>query len=326
MRVRIATFNAENLDDGPDVEPPLAARIATLRPQLARLDADVLCLQEVNAQKTGPGPRTFAALDRVLAGTAYEGFARVTSTQPPSGRPSDRHNLAIVSRLPVIAHGQLFHDLVEPPQHRFVTAEPPAEAPTPVTWERPALWATLDGGAAGPLTVVNLHLRAPLAAAVPGGRIGPFAWAKVEAWAEGFFLAAVKRAGQAFEVRRFVDRLLAADPEARIAVCGDFNAEENATALRIVLGSLADTGNAALERRALVPLDDMLPEHRRFSVIHGGRRALLDHIVVSRGLLAYFQSVAAHNEALADELVAETSAGRSAESHHAPLVAEFALP
>ncbi len=42
QRLRIATFNLESLDDRPDVDPPLEARIAALRPQLLRLVADRL--------------------------------------------------------------------------------------------------------------------------------------------------------------------------------------------------------------------------------------------------------------------------------------------
>ncbi len=48
--MRIATFNLESLD------LPLGERAAVLRPALARLDADILCLQEVNGQHA-PGQR-----------------------------------------------------------------------------------------------------------------------------------------------------------------------------------------------------------------------------------------------------------------------------
>ena len=68
MQLRIATFNLESLDDRPGLEPPLAARIAVLRPQLERLRADVLCLQEVNGQPSGHhAPRRLLALDALIA-------------------------------------------------------------------------------------------------------------------------------------------------------------------------------------------------------------------------------------------------------------------
>ena len=44
--LRIATFNLENLDDKPRQQPTLDERIAVMRPQLLRLQADMLCLQE----------------------------------------------------------------------------------------------------------------------------------------------------------------------------------------------------------------------------------------------------------------------------------------
>lgn len=49
MPTRIATFNLENLDDGVNVSPALAERIQIMRPQLERINADILCLQEVHS-------------------------------------------------------------------------------------------------------------------------------------------------------------------------------------------------------------------------------------------------------------------------------------
>ena len=64
--LRIATFNLENLDDKPGLIPGIDERSRILRPQLLRLNADVLCLQEVNAQQAvRHGPRELRALDKV---------------------------------------------------------------------------------------------------------------------------------------------------------------------------------------------------------------------------------------------------------------------
>ena len=77
---RLATFNLENLDDGPNADPSFDARLGVLRPQLQRLRADILCLQEVNAHKPAPkARRVMAALDRLVEGTPYAEFARAST-------------------------------------------------------------------------------------------------------------------------------------------------------------------------------------------------------------------------------------------------------
>lgn len=329
--LRVATFNIESLDDRPDVRPPLADRIAALRPQLVRLGADVLCLQEVNGQHPpGGGPRRLVALERLIEETPYAGFHMVSS-QRVSRRNHDGdelergadavHNLVILSRYPVHASRELRHDLVDRPLYRPVTAKPKAHAAQPVEWDRPILQASLVLPGSRLLHVINLHLRAPLAAPVAGQKRDSATWKTTGGWAEGFFLATMKRAGQALETRLLVDRLFAAEPEALIAVCGDFNAEERQTPLRTIRGDVADTGNSALGDGALIPLDRAVPETRRYSVVHGGRKQMLDHVLVSQALFTGYQHVEVHNEGLADEL---TDSGP--DSHHAPLVAVFDLP
>ena len=121
--LRIATFNLENLDDCPGKSPSIDDRIAVLRPQLLRLEADILCLQEVNAQSSAKGhAREMRALDRLLKGTPYAGFYRALTQGRHHPGPADVHNLVILSRAPITAHGQVWHDLVPPPLYRPVTA------------------------------------------------------------------------------------------------------------------------------------------------------------------------------------------------------------
>jgi endonuclease/exonuclease/phosphatase family metal-dependent hydrolase len=327
MSVRIATFNLENLDDRPDLDPPLGERIALLRPQLLRLSADILCLQEINGQHPEDGgPRRLLALDRLLEDTPYAGFHRVATTAIGNAGVADRHNLVTLSRWPITGREQVRHELVPPAGYRTVTAEPAEAQAQPVEWDRPVLKASIGLAGESILHVVNLHLRAPLAAVITGQKKGAFAWRSVGGWAEGFFLATVKRCGQALETRLLVDRILDADPDAMIAVCGDFNAEEREMPLRIIRGDVEDTGNGHLAYRALVPLERTLPASQRFSVLHHGHKQMLDHILASRALMAYYRHVEVHNEALGDELVAYATVSHSPESYHAPVVAEFALP
>ena len=53
--MRIATFNLEDFGSARKGGAAFEERAAVLRPQLERLKADVLCLQEVNARKIGTG-------------------------------------------------------------------------------------------------------------------------------------------------------------------------------------------------------------------------------------------------------------------------------
>jgi endonuclease/exonuclease/phosphatase family metal-dependent hydrolase len=328
LPLRIATFNLESLDDRPGGGAALDERVAVLRPQLVRLRADVLCLQEVNGQREGPTAkrRGLIALDRLLADTPYAAYARAATASLSRGEPRDKHNLVILSRLPLLAHRQVRHDLVPPPAYRPVTALPPAEAPHAVEWDRPLLHAVIDLGAGRRLNVLNLHLKAPRAAFVEGQKRNAEAWRSMAGWAEGFFLAAVKRAGQALEARLLVEGLFDAEPNPLVAVCGDFNADARETPVRTIRGDEEDAGNPHLAHRTLVPLERSLPESQRFSVVHHGRPQMLDHILVSRPLLAWYRGAEIHNEALGDELVTAAAVRGGPDSYHAPVVAEFEVP
>ena len=329
--MRIATFNLESLDLTPGGEAALDRRIAVLAPLLDRLRADVLCLQEVNAQKRGLAAmrdregapkREPAALRRLLAATGYDDFHLVTSSGPFGEGMADVHNLAIVSRFPVLETRELRNDLVPPPAYQAVTAEPEEAGRLALAWDRPLLYVLLALPDGRRLHAINLHLRSPLAAAIPGQKTAPLIWSTTAGWAEGCLAATVKRSGQALEARLLVESLFDADPEALIAVCGDLNAAMEETPGRILRATVEDSGNPDLAGRVLDPLEEDLPPNRRFSVIHGGRPLLLDHILVSPALKAAYRSIEALNDGLPDEL---TMTEEDPRSNHAPLVAGFDL-
>jgi endonuclease/exonuclease/phosphatase family metal-dependent hydrolase len=322
LRFRIATFNLESLDEDGNTE--LGARIAVLRPQLLRLDADILCLQEVNGQaERKHGPRSLRALDRLLDSTPYAGFSRCLTTRRDGLGALDVHNLVILSRFPIQRSGQIHHQLVAPPRHRLAAAMPASDVAASVTWDRPLLHAEIALSPERRLHVLNLHLRAPLAAFVPGQKDSAFVWKTPQGWAEGFYLADLKRTGQALEARLLVDRLFEAEPDALIAVCGDFNSELDDPPLRILRADPTDTGNPALASRALAPAEGAAGTESHFSVRHGLRRVMLDHLLVSRALAPYCRRAEVRNEDLGDE--AAPDAASRPESFHAPLVAEFAF-
>jgi predicted extracellular nuclease len=312
--MRIATFNLESLDE------PVAARAGLLPPALDQLEADILCLQEVNGQKVA-GRRVLSALETLLAGSHYAGFYRA-STRAGAG-VADVHNLVTLSRFPIIEERQILHDLLPPLQAVPQTADPAVQAPVKIRFERPLLLTTHDIGDER-LTVVNVHLRAGLASTISGGKLGPFVWKSVSAWAEGFFHSGLKRSGQALELRLLLDRLFPAEAEPLILVAGDFNAEDHETPLRLVTGAPEDTGNADLASRGMVVLDRALEASRRFSVVHQGRPQMLDHLLASHRLLGRFRGIEVQYEALGDEAVAYGKTFGTGASYHAAVVARFA--
>jgi len=324
--LRIATFNLENFDDpGPAGQPTLATRVALMRPQLERLRADILCLQEVNTQEVN-GVRTFAALDQLVAGTPYAGFSRAWTTVAAGTMPLDVRNLVILSRFPIASHRQIKHEITPRPAYRRVTAIPPDANAIDITWERPILQAAVTLPDGSTLQVLNLHLKSKLPTDIPGQHPSQFLWQSASGWAEGSFISAMKRIGQALETRMLIDGLLDDDPNARIVVCGDLNADLDEVPLEAIRGDVENTGNPALVSRLMIPCERNIPTSARFSLYHQGRPVMLDHILASRPLLAYWQGSAAHNEILHDESVAFALDTTFPESDHAPVVAEFLLP
>jgi len=325
--VRIATFNMESLDVPPRARSSLQDRIRALRPQLVRLRADILCLQEVNGQLNTDGShRSLSALDAVLEGTIYETYHRAV-TKSPSGRGvRDRHNLVTLSKFPILGADEVWNHLVDAPLFRCTTSDPPQDAPVPVEWDRPFLYVDVDLGDDRKLVVVNVHLRAPRAAFVAGQKHDRFSWKSMPGWAEGFFLATIKAAGQALEVRTFLDRLFDLEPDALVAVVGDFNSDDTEAPVRIIKGDEEDTGDGSLASRMLIAAERGLPESQRFSVIHRGRPHMADHVLLSPQLLGWLGHVECHNEALHDEVGSPAAVTGAPESYHAPVVAELKRP
>lgn len=328
--MRLATFNLESLDLGPrsggKARVDFAARAAVLRPALERLAADVLCLQEVNGQHVaGAKERQLVALDRLLEGTRYATYQRAVTSGGGGRKVADVHNLVTLSRYPIRDVREICHELVAPPTHTSITGLPGAGELAPVRFDRPLLVTEIALETGATLTVVNVHLRAPLASPVAGQKTGPFAWRTVSGWAEGFFLSALKREAQALELRLAVEQMLDADPAALIAVAGDFNAEDYGPTLRLAVASEEDLGAGELAARSLIVLDRALPADRRWSVLHHGRQQMLDHILASRLLYGHFRAIEVHNEGLGDEALGYGKAMHSAASYHAPVVAAFDL-
>ncbi len=322
--LRIATWNLENFDDRPAEKPTLAERVAVMRPELVRLRADVLVLQEVNGQESSGMPRQLRALGELLRTTPYAGYA-IASTSTTAGTPYDVRNLVVVSRFPFIEVVQRKAGRVQP-AYRKVTANPPEPEAKPVEWERPILYAKLDAGGGRVLHLLDLHLKSRLPSDIPGQRRDAYAWRSASGWAEGYFLSSVKRVGQALEARMLVDEIFDAEPGAWIAVCGDFNADSDEVPVTAIRGPVEETANAELTGRVLVPCENTVPASSRHTLLHLGKGEMLDHVLVSRPLLAFYRGAEIHNEVLPDESGAFRTDLIFPESDHAPVVAAFEVP
>lgn len=328
--LRIATFNIENLDSsGDDRNPSLQERLQVLKQTLNRLDADILCLQEVHGQElpdhTSSHPkRVLSALDEVLKGTQYEAFERAF-TVTSDHVPYDKRNLVILSWFPVSSHQQYRNDKISKLQYRKLTALPAEDTARDLSWERPILHAVINHPDLGPLHIINLHLKSRMATNIPGQKQDNYTWSSASAWAEGYFLSSVKRVGQALETRTLVDEIFDADANANIIVCGDFNAEPGEVPVEAICGRVENTNNARLKSRVLIPCSHSVPESIRYSHLHFGQGNLLDHILISQGLLSRLRGVEIHNENLHDESLPFMFDVKYPESDHAGFVAEFRI-
>lgn len=325
VKLRIATFNLMNLDDRPDRKPSLAERIPILRPQLVRLDADVLCLQEVCGQQEH-GRMRLDAMKRLLECTPYEGYRRVSSIDQTTGEVFENHNLVILSRYEILEHHQYLHDYAPSPRYQKVTAQPEEREAREISWERPILHARIGLPNNMAVEVINLHLKSRRPTNIQGHKVDERTWKTASGWAEGVFISSMKRIGQSLETRILIDRLFDEDPCALIAVCGDFNEEFDEVALEAIRGDVENTGNLRLAMRVMVPTERNIPEPARYSLLHNGKGKMLDHILVSRTMLAYFKGSEVHNELLHDESIVFASRIFYPESDHAPVIARFELP
>jgi predicted extracellular nuclease len=133
----------------------------------------------------------------------------------------------------------------------------------------------------------------------------------------------MKRMRQALEVRRLIDNVFGADPEARIIVAGDFNATPEEVPVLAIRGDVEDTGNGDLGGRVLVPIEHTIPESSRYTLFHQGRGQMLDHMLSSRNLLAHYRDFGIHNESLHDESAVFAIERKYPEYDPAPVVATF---
>ena len=324
IKVSIATFNLMSLDDRPDRSLRLDERIPILRPQLIRLDADISACRglrpartqrQVSPGGTGPSPGKYS----------YESFNRA-STIDRDGNYLGHHNLVILSRYDIVEQHQYQHAYAPSPSYKKVTAVPEELEARNISWERPILHVKIRLPNGAILDVINLHLKSRRPTNIQGHKLSERTWKTAFGWAEGVFISSMKRIGQALETRILIDNLFDDNRCALIAVCGDFNEEFDEVSIEAIRGDVENTGNIDLAMRVMVPTERNIPEPARYSLLHNGKGKMLDHILVSRTMLAFFKGSEVHNELLHDESIVFAPRIFFPESDHAPVIARFELP
>jgi endonuclease/exonuclease/phosphatase family metal-dependent hydrolase len=317
--LRIATFNVENLE----IDDQFEKRAPILRSQLDRLNAHIVCLQEVHDQ-TVSGVPSLAAVERLIQGTRYESFGLV-STLDTESTPRSGH-LAVLadSRFEIDENRSFRNDLIGRLEYKHITAMPFEDEPSPVIWDRPILYTRLRVNDQ-PLHLITLHLKSRIPSTIEGQKETRFSWKTSAGWAEGYFLSSMKRVGQALETRILVDQIFAQDKNARIVVCGDFNADPEEVPVEAIAGRIENTGNPDLSPFVLIPCSHTVPDSHRYTLFHHGSKRLLDHMLISRALVGAYRHTEIHNELLHDETIAFATDQKFPESDHAPFVAEFGL-
>ena len=149
------------------------------------------------------------------------------------------------------------------------------------------------------VTVINNHFSSKGGSAPILGTTQPFEDLQNDPAVNG---SLDERLAQASAVALAVEELLSADPDARVAVVGDFNEFEFVRPLEI------------LEEAGLVNLTNTLPENERYTFNFQGNSQSLDHILVSQALAGGAQFDAVH-------VNSEFAVTPQRASDHDPLVA-----
>jgi endonuclease/exonuclease/phosphatase family metal-dependent hydrolase len=186
-----------------------------------------------------------------------------------------------------------------------------ARVAAPLTGEVDVLVAHFKSGRAVPMLDPT---GAPLAPAPIGPQPGVVAERER---AEGMLRALVVRASEALFVRGVVDGALANDLHAKVAVVGDLNDTPGSLPVRIV------TGYEVGASTHLASCANVVAPEARGSIVVGGAREQIDHILASPALFARLESARFLNEELRDHGKIPREELPTVDSDHAPFVARF---
>ena len=70
-----------------------------------------------------------------------------------------------------------------------------------------------------------------------------------------------------------------------------------------------------------MPIENTVPDPARYTLFHHGQGQMLDHVLITRNLLAHYRGSEIHKRLLHDESAAFAEDKKYPESDHAPVVA-----
>lgn len=279
---KVMTWNLENLflpgeGGGPDDEAAFDRKLKGLAATILDLAPDVLAVQEVGSEAA------FGALRAALGGRYPH--ARLSSL--PDGRGI---RVGFLSGLEIEAH----EDFADFPAGPFGSVpgldrfgDPEAET----RMGRGALRVRVRPTSDVPVDLITAHLKSKLLSFPSASGGARFAPEDEDERAVVAGLALVRRAAEAVTLRVRANALLSGEGQA-LALLGDLNDVTDAATTQLLQGPPgSEIGTAGFDRTdlgdaaRLFNLAPLIPEGRRFSRVYRGEGELIDHILVSGGLL-----------------------------------------
>ncbi|MCC7368555.1 MAG: endonuclease/exonuclease/phosphatase family protein [Chloroflexi bacterium] len=351
----VMTWNVENLfPPGYPISPSrqvtaeaFDAKLMYLTEQIRAVQPDVVALQELGGASDADDSAFMA-----LAGRLADILPQPALSAHPDSRPTGGGiRVGFLSRLPILATAEVVDfapgELAAVPG--FGSAQPSRRL------SRGALCIEVEPAPGLRVHLISAHLKSKLITypPAPGGHQARFDTNDEDERARGTGLALLRRTAEAVALRVHVNAVLQAADAPQVVLLGDLNDEPLAATTQLLLGP-ADSDVTSPDRRdgvRLYNLCDTIPlkgsrptdvkeflaPDRRYSRLYEGRGELIDHILVSRGLLGTPEQnrqgqwavteVTSLVESIQGESVGNNPTTRVDESHpdHAPIVARFAL-
>ncbi|MCK4351781.1 endonuclease/exonuclease/phosphatase family protein [candidate division WOR-3 bacterium] len=322
MPFSIATLNVENLKFPKDPDTADSERrrkrlqyykdlypikVRMIRRLLRRLDADIVAIQELIDKE---------ALDDVIKGFNY--------TQKQIGAPAGRGIRCALIAKNTVSLGDKIEP--EPEVEHDLRISRGVKIQLKIKWDRPLLEVPVVLPGETNTLVFVVHLKSQLATRIPQGvkdRQYGYTWKTLGYHAQGNFLSAVRRVGQAMDLRQILDKRLKEDLNRPIVVLGDFNGNFHSPTVKTVVGDRVAAGNPDLLEFEMVPCELVLPESQRYTYIYEGCKNMLDHILITKNLASRLKGMRILNESLKDEHIPFRSEVYFPEPDHAPIVVEF---